>query len=393
MSQHGFRKSFSCETQLLCFTHSLHAILDRGSRVDCIFLDFSKAFDKINHHLLLYKLRTLNIDDGILTWIEFFLTNRSQYVIANNYCSPSSPVTSGVPQGSVLGPLLFLIYINDLPDVVTSSIHLFADDCVVYREISSNFDTSSLQTDITNIASWCTTWRMDLNTNKCKVLRISRTTQPPANYTLNNVTLDTVTSYKYLGIHISSDLSWNHHINYVINNSNRTLGYLRRNFSRAPQAVKLTMYKTLVRPKLEYACSIWDPFQLNLTHSLEMVQNNAARFILSNYHRTSSVTSMKRTLSLQSLESRRKASRLILFHKIFNHPFLKPQFVTTPSYRSARLDHQHKVHVISCRTITFYHSFVPRTSSDWNHLPFDIVSISNHALFSSTVQNYLLDDA
>lgn len=139
--QHGFRKTFSCETQLISFTHELFAALDNASHVDCIFLDFSKAFDLVSHQLLCLKLSKLNIDPNILAWIESFLSNRTQFVVANDFKSSSSPVTSGVPQGSVLGPLLFLIYINDLPNSINSSIKLFADDCVIFRVISTSSDS------------------------------------------------------------------------------------------------------------------------------------------------------------------------------------------------------------------------------------------------------------
>lgn len=134
-AQHGFRKSYSCETRLVSFTHKLHCILDRSSCVDCIFFRFSKAFDKVSHKLILHKLQQLHIDSNILKWTECFLTNRSQFVSANAHNSPPGQVHSGVPQGSVLGPLLFLININDLPSLLTSNVHLFADDCVIFREV------------------------------------------------------------------------------------------------------------------------------------------------------------------------------------------------------------------------------------------------------------------
>lgn len=254
IAQHGFRKSFSCETQLICFTHELHCILDHGSQADCIYLDFSKAFDKVSHELLFLKLRNLNIDPNVLAWLICFLSNRSQFVTANNFDSHPLPVRSGVPQGSVLGPLLFLIYINDLPTNISSSINLFADDCVIYHKINDNNDVSCLQSDINKVMDWCNTWNMKLNINKCKHMHISRNSSPASTYHINNVFLETVLSYKYLGVHISSNLSWKTHIHYIINNADRMLGYIRRNFSHSSSSIKLLLYKTLVRSKLFCIC-------------------------------------------------------------------------------------------------------------------------------------------
>lgn len=140
--------------------------------------------------------------------------HRQQFVIANDTISSLSPVISGVPQGTVLGPLLFLIYINDLPECVSSSVHLFADDCVIFRKIDNDNDICTLQSDINSISHWCSTWQMTLNTNKCKSLRISRIATNPHPYLLNGKILEAVTSYKYLGVHITADLSWNLHIDY-----------------------------------------------------------------------------------------------------------------------------------------------------------------------------------
>lgn len=380
-AQHGFRKSYSCETQLICFTHKLHQILDRSSHADCIFLDFSKAFDKVSHRLLLHKLNGLNLDNTLLKWIEFFLTNRSQFVVANQCCSGFSPVVSGVPQGSVLGPLLFLIYINDMASLLKSNVLLFADDCVVFREITSDNDANLLQSDLNAVANWSKTWLMELNTKKCKVMRISRTKTVPPPYYLNSVQLESVASYKYLGIHITTNLTWNLHTEHVISNANRMLGYLRRNFYQAPSSLKLTLYKTLIRPKMEYACSIWDPSQDKLVNALELVQNNSVRFILSNYNRTASITAMKSNLAFQPLSVRRQISRLTLFHKLYYHPVLHDQFIATPHYRSHRIDHNHKVGIDICNTKHFFHSFLPKTSREWNRLPSSAVCIADNEHF------------
>lgn len=386
--QHGFRKSFSCETQLICFTHDLHTILDRGSITDCIFLDFAKAFDTVPHELLLFKLSKLNLDPNVLAWLHCFLTNRYQFVNVNGTNSAFSPVNSGVPQGSVLGPLLFLIYINDLPTNISSSISLFADDCVIYKEISSDSDAIALQSDVDRVLQWCELWQMKLNINKCKSMRVSRSKTQAFCYSINNVPLEDVLSYKYLGVHIASTLSWKTHINYVVNNANRMLGYLRRNFNQATSSLKLLLYKTLVRPKLEYAAAVWDPNTASLCSELESVQNRASRFILSNYHRTSSVSSMKASLSLPLLEHRRKVFRLCLFHKIYHcNSILRSRLLSSSSYMSCRIDHQHKVHVPSCRTNLFQDSFVPSTCASWNRLPRSVAEIRNEIAFRSAITN------
>lgn len=390
-SQHGFRKHYSCETQLACFTHSLHSILDRGAVVDCIFLDFSKAFDKVSHKLLLLKLSKLNLDTSVLAWLRCFLTNRFQFVTVNHFDSSLSPVLSGVPQGSVLGPLLFLIYINDLPSRVHSSINLFADDCVIYREIRNANDSLALQSDLNAVSSWCSEWVMTLNINKCKVMHVSRTSAPSSTYTLQQHTLDIVSSYKYLGVHISNNLSWDQHVTYVSNSANRLLGYLKRNFSSISSSLKLLLYKTLIRPKLEYAASIWDPHQEFLVTGVEAIQNRSARFILSNYHRTASVSYMKSTLFLPNLSLRRKILRLSLFHKIYFHAHLHNFLLSAPSYISRRVDHRYKVAPFTCKTNAFYHSFFPHTVNEWNRLPETLVSIQDNKLFKAALLAHFSD--
>lgn len=218
-------------------------------------------------------------------------------------------------------------------------------------------------------------------------MHVSRTNSNHNTYHLNNVPLDSVLSYKYLGVHITNNLSWATHVEYVINNANRMLGYLRRNFSKAPSSLKLVLYKSLIRPKLEYASAIWDPSHANLITSLQLVQNNSARFILSNYNRTASMTSMKNNLSLIPLAHRRKIARLSLFHKIFYHPTLHNDLILLPLYISNRVDHRNKVGIASCHTRSFFQSFIPRTSHDWNRLPSNVATITDFKLFHETLDN------
>lgn len=210
-------------------------------------------------------------------------------------------------------------------------------------------------------------------------------------YTINNINLDYVTSYKYLGIQLTNNLSWHAHIEYITNNSNRSLGYLRRNFSKAPSHLKLMLYKTLIRPKLEYASSVWDPGQKTLSAIIESVQNRSARFINSNYTRTSSVSLMKSNLGLIDLQIRRKISRLCLFHKIlYQNNSLKQELISQPSYISSRLDHQYKVFIPFCRTNVFSDSFLPKTSAERNHLPPSIASIEDVSSFKTALTDHIL---
>src|SRR5215470_17331524 len=170
------------------------------------------------------------------------------------------PVTSGVPQGSVLGPLLFLIFVNDITNVVTSDIKLFADDTVLFRRIRSQADQEILQTDLSNIVKWCETNKMSLNIDKCKYLKISRCHNTlDYNYTIKQTPLEQVEKYKYLGIYITSHLHWETHIDYICSKAHQSLGFVRRQLHKCTPMVKLRAYQTLVRPHLEYASCVWDP--------------------------------------------------------------------------------------------------------------------------------------
>ena len=172
--QHGFRRKRSCDSQLLVAVDDLAKALDRGQQVDAILLDFSKAFDKVSHFLLRCKLEHYGIRGKNLAWIEDFLRDRTQVVVLKGKTSDPVPVTSGVPQGSVLGPALFLVYINDLPECVKSTPRLFADDCILYRVINSKKDSELLQLDLRALEQWESNWQMEFAPEKCKLLRICR---------------------------------------------------------------------------------------------------------------------------------------------------------------------------------------------------------------------------
>lgn len=245
-NQHGFRKGFSCESQLFEFTTDLHYNMNDNLQIDCIFLDSSKAFDRVAHCRLISKLSALKLDSLTLSWVRNFLSKRQQSTVVNDYYSPPSDVTSGLPQGSVLGPLLFLIYNNDLPNSISCT-RIFVDDCIVYRSIKSADDHQPLQNDLDRINNWCKTWLMTLNISKCKIISFTRkSVRSLFPYNINNNTLARTTWYKYLGVHLTQNLSWVDHIATVSANASRSLGYLRRNLQSTTPHVRKQAYRTFV---------------------------------------------------------------------------------------------------------------------------------------------------
>ena len=207
--QHGFRSKRSTETQLIAFTQDILKNLRSGQQTDVVIMDFAKAFDKVSHWRLAVKLRNYGITGSTNKWIVDFLHQRTQRVVCNGLFSDWAPVKSGVPQGSVIGPILFLIYINDLPEVVKSTVCLFADDTIMYITMTSTDDAASLQKDRNNLASWEKKWQMKFHPQKCSILRITRkkTTQI-YQYQLHGHILKSENSSKYLGVTIDSKLCW-----------------------------------------------------------------------------------------------------------------------------------------------------------------------------------------
>ena len=226
--QHGFRSGHSCETQPLTTMFDLLSIGDSGSQTDVIVLDFSKAFDKVPHKSLLNKLRLYGISGPILQWIDMFLSGRSQNVTVDDCFSSKMVPTSGVPQGTVLGLLLFLLFIHDLPAVLDPSTRcrIFADDCLVYWVINSINDQLQLQKDLASLENWSHQWGMHFNAKKCNVMTISWRKPLDKFYQLNNTILDRVSNCTYLGVTISNTLSWSEQISTW---ANSRLGFLRQN--------------------------------------------------------------------------------------------------------------------------------------------------------------------
>jgi len=376
--QHGFRSKRSCETQLIGMVHDLATNLDKRNRTDLIILDFSKAFDKASHQRLLYKLQYYGIHGNLHQWISNFLGNRTQRVVLDGATSDEISVTSGVPQGTVLGPILFLAYINDLPECLKySKVRLFADDAIVYKTIKCPEDQYKLQSDIHNLEKWETDWLMHFNPSKCNTMHVTRSTHTPLfKYKLHGIALETVTEAKYLGVTLHHKLSWNPHVHNATKKANSCLGMIRRNLKPAPPHIKQQAYFTLVRPHLEYASCVWDPFCRHNINQVEMVQRRAARFVCNRYHNTSSVSDMISNLSWQSLETRRQIARTAMLYKALHGLVNLPTDNTylPKSTRSTRNSNPHTFIPYSTSTDSLKYSFYPRTITNWNRLPTTVVT-------------------
>lgn len=389
-NQHGFQQGRSCETQLFELVSDIYEAVNDSSQIDAIFIDFAKAFDKVAHNRLLQKLRYFNIHSQVVNWIRNFLTDRYQFVTANEFSSSRSLVKSGVPQGSVLGPILFLLYVNDISNSISSTVRLFADDCVIYRRITTTSDSDALQSDLAKIADWCEQWQMEINTSKTKAVAFTRVSNPKlTHYLINDSVIARAHTIKYLGVHLSSNISWSDHIEAICSSACKTLGFIRRNLYLANKSTKLLAYETLVRAKLEYASFIWNPHQSYLINKLEAIQNKATRFITKDYSRTSSITNLKKSLNLSTLENRRIIALLSHFHKLYHSSSsFRVRHITAAHRIFPRLDHPFKVQPVFARTNFLSKSPLFLAIYHWNKLPADVVSSQNHEDFMNKLKSY-----
>ena len=237
--QYGFRQKRSCESQLVTTIEDIAKHLDNKEQVDMLILDFSKAFDVVPHIRLLRKLEHYGINGKILEWIKAWLTQRQQCVAVEGETSGNAQVKSGVPQGTVLGPLMFLLYINDIGNEIKSKLRLFADDSLLYLAIDCKDDCSRLQKDLDKLVEWASEWQMTFNASKCYVLRITNKNKPVIHkYTMHGQILENVAQNPYLGVQLTNTLKWDIHINNIVAKANKSLGFLRRNISKFPEEIK-----------------------------------------------------------------------------------------------------------------------------------------------------------
>ena len=391
-NQFGFRKGRSTVTPLLLATHHWHKSLENKHQVACVFFDYKKAFDSVPHQSLLNKLYHLQLPSPLIRWIEGYLAQRFQRVTLNGQCSSWLPVRSGVPQGSILGPLLFLSYINDLSCCSLSrsaKLLMFADDVLLYKPITTHTDFIAFQNDVDAIGHWSLQNHLSLNISKTKFMLISRSKryslQCP-NVLLDGSQLEQVSHFKYLGVWISADLSWSKHIMTVTCKSRRLLGYIFRTFPHCSPTAIMTLYRAQVLPILDYGCIIWDPHFKKDSALLESVQLFATRMATKSWN--ASAVSLNSKLNLSTLSSRRTYFKVLYVYKFLNgHLYCPPDlFIWRPNVK-VRVCHPKQLLQPFAKTSAFSSSYFVSSVKLWNFLPAELVFNPCISLFKSTVKN------
>ena len=281
--QHGFVPSRDCMTNLLTCLELWTEMIENGDAIDVIYTDFSKAFYSVPHHThkrLLKKMASYGISGDTLGWVEAFLSNRHQRVRVEDELSDWIDVTSGIPQGSVLGPILFAIFINDMPEMVESMCKLFADDAKIFRSVDLRDESSNvkLQEDLHNLWRWSEKWQLPFNTCKCKVLHIG-SNNPCYQYKMNGRKLEKVEEEKDLGVIVDNELKFHKQSAAAVKKANMKLGMIKKSFASLDENILPSLYTSLVRSHLEYGNMIWGPHFKGDVIAVEKVQRRATKLV------------------------------------------------------------------------------------------------------------------
>ena len=391
--QHGFVEKRSCITQLLEVMDIWTEIVDEGGSLDIVYTDFMKAFDSVPHRRLIGKVEACGIKGKVLAWIKDFLEERTQRVVINNEMSSEGSVSSGIPQGSVLGPLLFVIYINDLPRHVESFVRIFADDTKVFSRVDLGGNSEKLQKDLDELMAWSDRWKLRFHPEKCCILKVG--TKRETEYFMKSknetgeviqVRLKETTHEKDLGVTIDRDLNFKQHVQTSITKANRVVGLIRRSFEHLTPSTFIMLYKALVRPLVEYGHCVWEPSTKSLKSDIEDVQRRATKLI-GNLKELPYPERLKR-LKLPCLEHRRKRGDMIEVYKYLNgfYDVDRPHFQLSENSRTRgnKLKIAKPRHRLGIRG----NYFLNRSVNMWNSLPDEVVSAPSVDSFKSRLDKH-----
>ena len=395
--QHGFTTGRSTTTNLLEALNIWSEATMHDIPVDILFLDYAKAFDSVPHKRLMKQVESFGIQGEALKWIEAFLSNRRQQVRANGELSAFKPVLSGVPQGSILGPVLFTLYVNDIPAELETLISLYADDTKIYSAITSASSIESLKSDLKKLENWAILMQMKFHPAKCKIMHLGKN-NPKANYNMTasdgtHHTLEETEVEKDLGVQVDNKLKFSQHIQTKINKANRVLGCLKHTFKYMNKEIFLMLYKSLVRPHLEYASCIWSPQLKRDKDAIERIQRRATKLVpeLKNL----SYSNRLQQLGLPTLMHRRRRADMLETYRIINKQHSintqchcsvcpnKEMLQLSTNTRTRGHTHKLQTHLATGPRKSF---FATRVINDWNKLNESTVTAKNINTFKSLLE-------
>ena len=393
-AQHGFLTRKSTGTNLLSCLHDWQFSLKNKSSIDIIYIDFKKAFDSLVHSKIIAKLSAYGIGYELLSWIQAFLTGRTQPVIIDNALSSYIDVSSGVVQGSVLGPLIFLLFIEDIVDCLVSddvdptSCCIFADDLKLYSSYNVNSDNSSLSNSLINIENSSKQWQLLINPDKCMLMHVGKRLQTSREYFIYNKLIPPSDVIRDLGIRYNSKLGFHDYIDEIVSKAFQRINLLFRSFISGNISILTRAFITYVRPLVEYCSYIWSPHQLYLIQKIERVHKYFTRRAL---HGTDlHYRERLQVLNLESLEIRRIKSDVKLCFKIVNGLYdLDPSkfFELLPQSFGTR-GHSMKLIKPICYTNCQLNFFSSRVVNYWNSLPADIINAVSFGSFVNRLNSH-----
>ena len=383
-SQHGFIRKRSTQTQQINFLEKLTQFYENKTQADIIYLDFSKAFDRVSHFKLVHVLCHLKIHQSIITWISNYLTGRTQTTVVDTFSSDKVSVPSGVPQGSVLGPLLFITYLQDLIDKISTyckntTVYAFADDIKLLST-----DPSDLQRALHIVNSWTVNWQLLLNTDKSEHFTIQ--SQVSRDFHINNKVIPKVNEVRDLGVIISNNMKWDTYVSTIRSKSNSLTHIILRSFSPSNYQLLVKLYKIYVRPLLEYNTCTWFPYLKSNINAIESVQQTFTRKVCQRANiKYKDYNDRLRILNLESLQTRRVKNDLVMLYKILNN-IVDINFTSYFEFNNlgGHYLRRHSLYInrkFTPQTACCQNFFTQRVIRYWNALPDNIVTSPSLAIF------------
>ena len=390
--QSGFRPKDSTVNQLLEIYHIIISNMDKGKEIKFIFCDVSKAFDKVWHRGLIHKLKKYGLCDGIIEWFSSYLTNRKQRVTIDGFHSTWSDTEAGVPQGSVLGPYLFLLYINDIVENISSNIRLFADDTSLFTVIENADSIKTLNEDIYRITKWSKDWLIILNHVKTSTMTFTwKKDSNLPDVIMNDTVLSDDPNHTHLGLTFTSDARWDEHIRKIYEKAAFKLNVLRMLKYDLDRKSLLRFYISYIRPTLEYADVVWDNISQRNVDLLESIQLDACR-IITGLRKGTSHDILYQECGLCSLAERRKQHKLIQFYKILNHDapnYLQNIVANFNEHQSQYELRNPKLKHPTPKSKTYKDSFFISTTDLWNELPQSLLNATSLYSFKKILKEQI----